>query len=416
MVNIIIKLKVTAKKFPNSPGVYFFRDKAGRPIYVGLAGSLKRRIASYFRAKEPRIIEMVEAAHTLDFQKTDTLLEAVILEANLIKKYWPKYNVVDKDDRSFIYLVILPGDYPRPVIVRGRELEKYKPVKAKVFGPFESFYILKTVLSLIRRIFPYSTCRPLNGKPSSAKATAGRPCFDYQIGLCPGACIGVITPKEYKNNIKNLELFFRGQKVNLIKKLKKENPEKIMALLRVQDVALFAGSGRATGGSGSLTSGRIEGYDISHLSGKEPVGAMVVFENGEKNPSQYRLFKIKGVAGGRNYNDLEMIKEVLTRRFKHPEWQRPEIVFVDGGISQVKIAREVLAKNNIFVPVVGLAKTGGHSASAYTRDKLVIANSKKSVRELILASKMIFQSVRNEAHRFAIGFNRRRNARGKFQG
>ncbi|TSC96527.1 MAG: Excinuclease ABC subunit C [Parcubacteria group bacterium Athens0714_26] len=395
MEKIINNLKIIAKKFPNSPGVYFFRDKTGRPIYIGLAGFLKRRIASYFCAKEPRIIEMVEAAYSLDFQKTDTLLEAVILEANLIKKYWPKYNVVDKDDRSFIYLVILPGDYPRPMIVRGRELEKYKPVKAKVFGPFESFYILKTVLSLIRRIFPYSTCKPLNGKP----------CFDYQIGLCPGACIGAITPKEYKNNIKNIELFFKGQKVNLIKKLKKENPEKITALSRVQDVALLAGSSRAMGSSGLLTSGRIEGYDISHLSGKEPVGAMVVFENGEKNSSQYRLFKIKSVAAGRNYNDLEMMKEVLTRRFKHAEWQRPEIVFVDGGISQVKIVREVLAKNNIFAPVVGLAKTGGHSASAYTHDKLVIANSKKSVRELILASKMLFQSVRNEAHRFAINYN-----------
>ncbi|MDD5547836.1 MAG: GIY-YIG nuclease family protein [Candidatus Pacebacteria bacterium] len=397
MENLFSKIKKQSKKFPNLPGVYFFRNKKGKPIYIGRAGSLKKRIASYFRTKDLRIQEMVLSAHSVDFQKTSTLLEAVILEANLIKKYWPKYNVVDKDDTSFAYLVILPGLYPKPIIVRGREMEKYLHLKAKIFGPYQSFRLLKTALELARKIFPFSVCTPNSGKA----------CFYYQIGLCPGACIGAITPEEYKKNIKNLILFFSGEKKKLIKELKRDNPAAIKALEHVQDVTLLAGSDTVRVLGGGLN-GRIEGYDISHLSGKEPVGAMVVFEGGERNSSQYRLFKIRG---SKTQSDVDMLKEVLERRLRHKEWTMPQFIFVDGGLGQVKAAREVLRRNNMFIPIVGLAKTGGHSASAYSADKLVIANVKKTGREMVLASKKMFQEIRNETHRFAISFSQRRRGR-----
>jgi len=408
----LIRIRKISQKFPNLPGVYFFLNNKGKPIYIGRAGSLKRRIASYFRAIDPRIKEMVQSARGLKFKKTKTLLEAIILEANLIKKYWPKYNVQEKDDKSFDYLVVTKDKFPKVLMVRGRELEKYGAGKAKIFGPYQSFRLLRTALGLVRKIFPFGKCTP----------NQGRPCFDYQIGLCPGICVGAISQKEYKKNIGNITLFFGGQKKRLLKNLKKNNPEKIEALEHINDVALLQGGEgiySRTRKLGEGANGRIEGYDISHLSGRNPVGAMVVFENNEKNPAEYRLFKIRGfgkpanqqaLAGEvRNYNDLEMMKEVLERRFKHKEWRFPDVVFVDGGLNQVKTAKEVLAKNNLFIPVVGLAKIGGHSASAYMADKLIIINAKKSGRELLVASKKIFQAVRNEAHRSAIGFNRRHN-------
>jgi len=400
MINHIYeKIKKTSKSFPNSPGVYFFLDKNKKPIYIGRAGSLKKRVASYFRTKDPRILEMVQSAKGLKFEKTKTLLEAIVLEANLIKKYWPKYNIKDKDNKSFDYLVILKGKFPKILIVRGREIERYGAMNAKIFGPYQSFRLLRIALSLVRKIFPFGKCTP----------NQGRPCFDYQIGLCPGICVGAISQKDYKKNIDNISLFFSGQKKKLLKILKQENPEKIEALEHINDVSLLQDSEKIKSKKGDGVYGRIEGYDISHLSGKNPVGAMVVFEGGEKNSAQYRLFKIKNLKEGKNYSDVDMLREVLERRLNHKEWSFPDIVFVDGGLNQVKIFKEVLSKKNIYIPIVGLAKLGGHSASAYSADKLIIANTKKSNKDLLIASKKIFQTVRNEAHRFAISFGRRQN-------
>ncbi len=397
-ISVYEKIKKISKTFPNSPGVYFFLDKNKKPIYIGRAGSLKKRIASYFRTKDPRIGEMVLLANGLKFEKTKTLLEAIILEANLIKKYWPKYNIVDKDNTSFDYLVVLKGEYPKILTVRGREIEKYGAMNAKIFGPYQSLRLLRAALSLIRKIFPFGKCTP----------NQGRPCFDYQIGLCPGICIGAVSPKDYKKNIDNIILFFGGQKKRLIAKLKKQNPEKISALEHVNDVVLLQESEKIGGYKKGGVFGRVEGYDISHLAGKNPVGAMVVFERGEKNTNAYRLFNIRNLKEGKNYSDVDMLKEVLERRFNHKEWNFPDIVFVDGGINQVRAAVDILKNKNIIIPVVGLAKKGGHSASAYSQDKLIITNTKKSTRELLSGSKKIFQEIRNEAHRFAINFNRKR--------
>ncbi len=459
-MTVFDKLKKLARKFPNSPGVYFWRDKKGRPIYIGRAGSLKKRVGSYFLAKrEAKTAEMVRSAVKLDFQKTDTLLEAVILEANLIKKYWPKYNVEEKDDKSFIYLVVTNDEFPKPMIIRGRELERYvshseRSEESKkrsfrvrqddrrapvIFGPYQSYRILRMVLELLRPIFPYSTCQRqagvqlANAKWDNSRElshTAIRPCFHYQIGLCPGVCINKADKKEYRKNIRNLVLFLRGDKKRLFSRLKKENPEKAQALQHVQDVSLLAESDSFLRSTSYALRSRIEGYDISHLSGKEPVGAMVVFVNGERDPSQYRLFKIrdsvipvktgiqrakKGVDYPiksdndiRHYNDLVMLKEVMERRLKHPEWPLPDIVFVDGGLLQAKAVRDVLARQKIFIPVIGLSKGGKHAGSAYVTDKLVALNVKKIGKELLLSSKKLFQEVRNEAHRFAINFQRKR--------
>jgi len=154
----IEKLKTKAKKLPKSSGVYLFSDKNKKVLYVGRAVNLRRRVLNYFlESIDPRIKEMVNVSNSLKYHQTDNLLEAIILEANLIKKHWPKYNVKDKDNRSFVYIIIPKEEYPRPFIVRERELAKFA-TGSKVFGPFQSVALVKNALRIIRRIFPYSTC------------------------------------------------------------------------------------------------------------------------------------------------------------------------------------------------------------------------------------------------------------------
>ena len=164
---ILNKIIKKSKFFPNNPGIYWF-SKNGKRIYIGKAASLKKRISSYFRSKDSRINMMVNEADNISFKKTNSVLEAVILEANAIKKYLPKYNIKEKDDRSFVYLVIPKEDFPKPFIARGREVEKYAS-RSNTFGPYQSYRILKTTLNFVRKIFPFSNCRPYQNKP----------CFDY---------------------------------------------------------------------------------------------------------------------------------------------------------------------------------------------------------------------------------------------
>ncbi len=381
-----------AKKLPLNPGVYLFLDKKGKVLYAGRATSLKRRVTSYFQKPlDPRIREMINKAARIKYKKTDNVLEAIILEANLIKKYWPKYNVKEKDNRSFIYIVIPKGDYPRPYLVRQRELQKFLP-DVRVFGPYQSLFLIKTGLRLIRKIFPYGTCLPAEASAKAGRIGSGKPCFDYQIGLCPGACAGKITKEDYKKNIDNIILFLKGGKNKLLKKLKKENPEAIQSLKHIQDVTLISREETS-----QIFFLRIEGYDISHLTGKETVGSIVVFTNGTADNSQYRLFKIRSAPAN---DDLRALEEMITRRFNHPEWPTPNLILIDGGKPQIDFISKVLKKRNIAIPIVGISKFAG--------DKLVFpAKTKKSIKELIQNSENLLLKVREESHRFAIKASRR---------
>ncbi|RJQ31518.1 hypothetical protein C4572_02245 [Candidatus Parcubacteria bacterium] len=374
-----------AKKLPNKPGIYMFLDDKASVLYVGRATFLKRRVASYFRLDiDPRIKEMVESASEIKHQVTDTVLESYISEAELIKRHWPKYNVRERDDRSFIYIVIAKKDYPKPIVVRGKELSKFSNGSAEVFGPFTSLRIAKEILKIARRIFPYSTCVPNQGKP----------CFHYQIGLCPGICIGAISKEDYQKNIKDLAMFLRGDKKRLLKKLVRENPERAESLKHIQDVALLSKE-EGNGFLGGLN--RIEGYDVSHFAGKETFGAMVVFSDGRENKDEYRLFKIKEAPAN---DDLAALKETIERRFNHPEWQAPDLILIDGGRPQVLFVSRVLEESKIRIPIVGISKL--------QKDNLVFpAGAAKSFKELAEAVKGTLLKVRDEAHRFA-NFARRR--------
>ncbi len=386
------KLKEKIKDVPRLSGVYFWLDKCGQILYVGRATNLRARLSQYLQKdRERRIAEMVALADDIRYEVTDTVLEAIILEAQKIKEHWPKYNVVDRDDRSFIYLVIPKTDYPKPVIIRGKDLKRFPPSKAQVFGPYQSFYLLRIALRLIRKIFPYSTCTPKSGKA----------CFDYQIGLCPGICLDLITAKEYQKNIKNICLLLLGDSQRLAKKLAKENPAQLKALKQIQDVALLSKESNL----GEKIVNRLEGYDISHHQGKESYGAMVVFEGGEPARDEYRLFKIKDAPPG---DDERALAEVLLRRFKHLEWPRPDLVMIDGGTPQISFLARFLTENNINIPIVGISKLGG--------DKLIYrAQTAKSWRELSENIKPTLLKLRDEAHRFA-NFGRKRGGSGLMRG
>jgi len=394
------------KEFPLQPGIYQFIDKNGVILYVGRATSLRRRVSQYFPSASSgqvkldlRIREMVELAKDVKYQQTDTLLDAIVLEANLIKKYWPKYNVKDKDDRSFIYIAISKKDiFPKPIIIRGRIIENYK-LKIEnfyIFGPYQSLTIIKNALKIIRRVFPYSTCLPVG---RLVKLNQGNPCFDYQIGLCPGACIRAISKEDYQKNIKNIILLLGGKKKLLLRKLQKENPEKARALQHIQDVTLIS---RDEIENYKLKIGnsakRIEGYDISHLTGKETYGSMVVFIDGKADKSQYRLFKIKKAPAN---DDLRALEEMIIRRFNHLEWQRPDLIMIDGGKPQVDFIFKALQNRHINIPIVGISKL--------QNDKLVFPpKTKKIVKELAENINNTLLKTRDEAHRFALKASRQK--------
>lgn len=381
-MNLKDRLKEKAKKMPSSPGVYLFLDKNKKVLYVGKAVSLKRRLLNYFQNNlQSRLKEMISLARDIKVLKTNSHLQSIILEANLIKKYWPKYNIKDKDSKSFIYIVISKSPYPKPILVRGKDLERISLKEVEVFGPYQSLTLVKTALRILRRIFPYSVC----------KLNQGKPCFDYQVGLCPGICFKKVSKEEYQKNIDNLILVLKGENKKLLKKLQKEELDKVKALKHLEDVALI----KEDDFLGFKKIKRIEGYDISHLAGKNSYGAMVVFQDSDFRKDEYRIFKIKEAPKG---DDLRALKEVILRRLKHKEWLLPDLILIDGGKPQIDFLTKFFKEEKIKIPFFGISK--------YQNDKFIFPkNFKKNLRELILENKLIFLKIREEAHRFSKKFN-----------
>jgi len=369
------------KNAPEKPGVYLFKDKNKKPIYIGRAINLKNRLKNYLNPDDLRIRQMTDKAEFLQTKTTKNLLEAIVLEANLIKKNEPFYNVKEKDNRSFVYLVIPKIKWNWPKIIRGREVDKYLLSNAFVFGPLQSYSLAKNFLFLLRKIFPYSTC----------KLNQGRPCFHYQIGLCLGKCIGKISESDYQRLIDALIDFLSGKIQKAKKFLKAYYPEKLPLLDQIEDTSLIINESPI-----SSLKQKIEAYDISHFSGKETVGSLVVFENGDFNPSAYKRFKIRNAAPA---DDLAALKEMLERRFNHFEWGLPDLILIDGGKTQVQVAQKVLNEKKIKIPVVGIAK--------FNNDKLIFGkNIKKSVKELLEISFDTLRKIRDEAHRFANSYRK----------
>jgi excinuclease ABC subunit C len=411
----MVKTSVPYKKFPETPGVYIMKDAAGHVLYVGKAGNLRRRVSSYFeRPHDVRIQTLVNKIARIDFEQKDTALEALIREAELIKTLVPPFNVREKDDKSFLYFEITREKFPRVLLVRGSGVANEGRggvgggvVQGKRFGPFTSASSAREALRILRRIFPWST------HESEEIGKMKRPCFNYEIGLCPGTCVGAITHEDYIKNIDRLKLFFEGKKARIIRALEKEMRmaakkqeferaetlrRQMFALQHIQDTALIsdnevlmARGSREGAGAASKDGYRIEGYDISNISGTSAVGSMVVFEDGAPNKNEYRKFKIRSIF---QPNDVGMLKEVLERRFARTDWPMPDLVLIDGGLAQVNTARRVLLRIGIKIPIIGIAK-------GPRRDRNdVIGLVPKGVQKLTLIK------VRDEAHRFAISYHR----------
>jgi excinuclease UvrABC nuclease subunit len=405
---------------PDAPGVYFFKSK-GEILYIGKATSLRDRVRSYFskdlfKTRSMKIADMVVLADTIDYEETESVLEALILEAELIRKHKPNYNTKDKDDKSFNFVVITNDPYPKVLTMRGRDLEHYKisgEVKVKhQFGPFTQGGMLQEALKIVRRIFPYSD--------NKCETLSGRPCFNHQIGLCPGVCVGAISRKDYADTIRNIKLFFEGKKRQLIKKLKDEMNDcandlnfeeagklkrQIFSLEHIKDSSLIREEFRREsieyGNVENQKKGyRIEAYDIAHIQGKSMTGVMVVVEDGKTKKSDYRMFRIRHIGA----NDVASLKETLMRRLRHPEWPIPDLIVVDGGVAQFNAAREVLSKYGIEIEVVAVTKDTRHKPKFLLGPELKIKNREK---EILLAN--------SEAHRFTLKYHRNLRSRNMFE-
>lgn len=373
------------------------RSASSEILYIGKAANLKRRVSSYFtRPHDSRISKLVSEIKRIDHIKTDTAIEALILESDLIKKHQPPFNIKEKDDKSFLYIEITKDKFPRVILVRGKD-----PVSGERFGPFTSASSTREALKIIRKIFPFST------HPNDKIGHFKKPCFEAQIGLCPGTCVGAISRSDYAKTIRYIKSFLNGKKDRLIKNLTKEMlaaskaleferanslKRKIFSLQHIHDVALISKDEVGEREVDQSQILRIEGYDISNISGKNSVGSMVVFSGGAPNKSEYRKFKIKSL---NDPDDPGMMREMLSRRFSHREWTMPNLILVDGGITQINAARSVLYNARLKIPIIGMVKGPERKRADILGDPLP---------EGIDIETLI--RVRDEAHRFAISYHR----------
>lgn len=389
------------KNLPECPGVYLMRNKKREVLYIGKAANLRRRVASYFsKPNDSRLEKLISEVRKIDYYSTETVIEALVLESKLIKKFLPPYNIKEKDDKSYLYFEITREKFPRVLLVRGKS--KKSSSKSKFFGPFVFASQAREAMRILRRIFPWSN-HQIKDIKENQKSTS--PCFDYQIGLCPGVCIGAISRENYLRNIKNLKLFLSGKKHLLIKKLEQEMKNlarklefekaaevrrQLFALKHIEDAALIENSEKNFGPESSV---RIEGYDISNISGTSAVGSMVVFLDEKPVRDEYRKFKIKTVSG---QNDVAMIKEIIKRRFRGSlrAEKLPDLILVDGGKSQVKAVQDVLSDISLNIPVIGIAKGQKRKKNEFIGE----------IPEGINKETLIM--IRDEAHRFAVEYHR----------
>ncbi len=395
------------RNLPETPGVYLMKGAKGSILYVGKAVNLKRRVSSYFlRPHDSRIEKLVKEIRKIEVRKTATAIEALILEADLIKKHQPPFNIREKDDKSFPYVVITKERFPRVLLIRGKDLKQRDAGTrySAIHGPFTSPSSIREALRILRKIFPWSV-------HSMKEIGKGKPCFDAQIGLCPGFCVAVEGREEYLKTIRDLKLLLEGKREKIMKNFEREMREaskklefekaekirrRILALQHIQDVALVKENEIGNYESGIKNYGtRIEGFDISNISGASAVGAMVVFENGKPSKRWYRKFRIRTL---KKPNDVGMLKEMLSRRFRHTgeeNWPKPDLILIDGGVGQVRVARDVLKAAGLSIPVVGIAK-------GPTRKKNDIIG-----RIPGFADETTLVRVRDEAHRFAITYHKK---------
>lgn len=406
-------VKSKLKELPLDPGVYLYKDGKGLIIYVGKAARLRQRVGQYFqksRAKDPKTEALVRDIVDLDWIETESEIDALFLEAELIKRYKPKYNIALKDDRSDIYVRLdIKSEHPTVSFTR-------RPTddKAEYIGPFSNPGEVRRAMRYLRKIFPFDE------KPS----TASKVTLDYHIGLSPGLEENRTTLKEYRANLKKLRLYLLGKRKQLVNGIERDMKhasqakefekaanlrDQLRSLKSLRTQVVFGdkefinlSKDQALNGLSELLGltgppQRIEGYDISHLQGQNNVASMVVFLNGLPAKTEYRKFKMR--KGGND--DFAHIHETINRRFSPrnaARWPKPDLMLIDGGKGQLSSALKALAETGIEIPVVGLAKR--REKIVQSKDGMfseIELDKDSHIRKLLIR-------IRDESHRFALSY------------
>ncbi len=444
-------------QLPKNPGVYCFK-KSREILYIGKATNIRERVKNHFQ-RPTTLWERLTLLRQgfggqgkIGYLKTDSEITALILEANLIKKYQPKYNVVWRDDKNYFFVGVTKEEFPKIFITHQPKIQntEYKIQNTQYVGPFVDGKSLKKTLDVLRKIFPYRTCKTL----------PKRPCLWYQLGRCPAPCLlksslekqldrftkSINWGKEYRRNIQNLIKILQGRKhqvlINLRKEMKGasklqdfEKAAKIRDQIESLEKVLFHAKifeelvkpeissehqkaeeelKKLIKKNGKIS--RIEAYDISNIQGQEAAGSMVTFIDGKPEKSQYRRFKIRGKftpyrneVSGAGPNDIAMLKECLTRRLKHPEWPYPDLILIDGGRGQLNAARSVvkyeIQNTKYKIQTMALAKKENKLFIENQKEPTLLKSLPREIFNLIL-------QLRDEAHRFAISYHRKLRKRG----
>lgn len=409
------------KQFPTTPGIYLMKDDQGRVLYVGKAKNLRSRASHYFTkaaAEDPRTAELVKLITDIDHLDAETEVDAVLMEARLIKDIQPRFNIELKDDKTFPYLQIrMREDFPRVEITRN---PRRKGVK--LYGPFTSAKSLRYAVQVLQRIFQFRNCS-LDIKEDDSRWRWFRPCLLHSIRQCTAPCNFRVSKEDYRKQIRALRMVLEGKKDRLLKEMDKEMKEASKALqfekaARIRDdiKALQSLSFRGEADKdlqpevfpidpkkglkglqkvlGLPEKPRtIEGIDIAHLGGSETVASLVNFIDGLPFKPGYRRYRIKSVQG---VDDFASIREVVTRRFRRLKQEEafPDILLIDGGKGQLNAALDAFQIIGITPPcLLSLAKKEEEIFRPGEKESLKLTRRSAALR--------LLQYVRDEAHRFA---------------
>jgi len=412
----------SVRQFPQTPGVYLFKDAAGRVIYVGKAKNLRSRASSYFlkaATQERRTRHWIGEVADADYLEADSEVDALLLESRLIKDIQPPHNKEQKDDKSFPYLEITTReDFPRVEVTR-----EPKPRGTKLYGPFASAGSLRGAMQVLQRIFKFRTCT-LDIDEDDERWQWFRPCLLASIDQCTAPCNLRISKEDYRKDIQRLRMFMEGKKSKLLKQLRTEMKaaaddrafEKAAQLrdeihmletldergeidTHVQPEVFFVDPNKGLNGLKSIlqmktTPRTIEGVDIAHLGGGETVASLVQFIDGMPFKPGYRRYKIREVQG---VDDFRSIHEVVLRRFRRLDEEGqafPDILLIDGGKGQLSAAHGAFAELDITPPLtISLAKREEEIFLHGQKEPLRVSRHAYALR--------LLQYVRDEAHRFA---------------
>jgi excinuclease ABC subunit C len=402
-----MELKEKIKDFPSKSGVYIFKDKEGKILYIGKANDLKKRVSSYFtKFLDAKTQALISKTEEISYILTPFPAYAQLLEAYLIKENLPPYNISLKDDKSFPFICITDEDFPRVYICRRRKIKETDT--SLYLGPYTNAKLLRQALKMMRRIFGFRSCKTL---PKKA-------CLYGRISLCPAPCEGKIGSSQYKRIINKIILFLNSKYPELLKRLTEEM-QKLAEEKRFEEAASLRDQIRAISFLLNPTQEpqeqdplndlksllnlkkiplRIEAFDVSNIAGKESCGAMVSFYEGKPFKSNYRRFRIKTV---NNIDDYAMLRELIHRRYTRlikEKKEFPDLIIVDGGKAHLNVAKKELEMLNLDIPIIAIAK---EEEKVYTTTMSQSIKYKKEHPGFNLILR-----IRDEAHRFAVSYHR----------